>query len=95
MAAANQVRASHILVSTQEEANHVLKELASGKQFAEMAMKYSSCPSKARGGDLGFFGKGQMVKQFEDAAFTLPVGQVSQPVKTQFGYHLIVVTGKK
>lgn len=95
MAAANQVRASHILVSTEEEAKHVLKELATGKTFADMAMKYSSCPSKARGGDLGFFGKGQMVKEFETAAFSLPVGQVSAPVRTQFGYHLIVVTGKK
>lgn len=95
MAPSTQVRASHILVSTQEEAVHILKELATGKTFADMAMKYSSCPSKAKGGDLGFFGKGQMVAEFENAAFSLPSGQVSQPVKTQFGYHLIVVTGKK
>lgn len=95
MAGASMVRASHILVSTEDEARHVMKELAGGKAFADMAMKYSSCPSKAKGGDLGFFAKGQMVKPFENAAFTLPVGQVSQPVKTEFGYHLILVTGKR
>ncbi len=89
------VRASHILVSSLEEANHVVNELKAGKDFAELARKYSSCPSKKDGGDLGFFSKGQMVKEFEDAAFSLKPGEVSAPVKTQFGYHLIKVTGKK
>jgi parvulin-like peptidyl-prolyl isomerase len=90
-----QVRASHILVSTMDEANTVLSEINGGKDFGEMASKYSSCPSSKQGGDLGFFGKGQMVKEFEDAAFSLDEGKVSDPVKTQFGFHIIKVTGKK
>jgi peptidyl-prolyl cis-trans isomerase C len=90
-----QVKASHILVSSADEAERILREIGSGKSFEEMARKYSSCPSGANGGDLGFFSKGQMVKEFEDAAFSLPVGKVSAPVKTEFGYHLIKVTGKK
>jgi len=89
------VKASHILVSTLDEANHVLAELKSGKDFGELARKHSSCPSGREGGDLGFFGKGQMVKEFEDAAFKLKAGEVSGPVKTQFGYHLIKVTGTR
>ena len=90
-----QVRCSHILVSTQEEANHIAKELKAGKDFGELAKKYSSCPSGRSGGDLGFFGKGQMVKEFEVAAFAMKPGEISAPVKTQFGYHLIKVTEKK
>jgi peptidyl-prolyl cis-trans isomerase C len=90
-----QVRASHILVSTMEEAKTVISELNDGKEFGELAAKYSSCPSSKQGGDLGFFGKGQMVREFEDAAFSLDEGKVSEPVKTQFGFHLIKVTGKK
>jgi peptidyl-prolyl cis-trans isomerase C len=89
------IRASHILVSSMDEANHVLAELKTGKTFEELAKKYSSCPSGANGGDLGFFGKGQMVKEFETAAFALNVGQVSQPVRTEFGWHLIKLTGKR
>ena len=89
------VRASHILVSTLEEANSVLKELKEGAEFGILAQKYSQCPSKEQGGDLGFFSKVQMVKEFEDAAFSMDVGQVSEPVKTQFGYHIIKVTGKE
>lgn len=89
------VRASHILVSSLEEANHLAKELKAGKDFGELAGKYSSCPSGKEGGDLGFFSKGQMVKEFEDAAFSLKPGEVSQPIKTQFGYHLIKVTERK
>ena len=90
-----QVRASHILVSTQEEASHIVKELKAGKDFGDLARKYSSCPSGRSGGDLGFFGKGQMVKEFEDAAFGMKPGEVSAPVKTQFGFHIIKVTEKK
>ncbi|MBI5046229.1 peptidylprolyl isomerase [Candidatus Micrarchaeota archaeon] len=90
-----QVRASHILVNDEGTARKVKAEIDSGASFAQMAKKWSTCPSKAQGGDLGFFGKGQMVKEFETAAFSLPVGIVSQPIKTEFGYHLIVVTGKK
>ncbi|MBU0531971.1 peptidyl-prolyl cis-trans isomerase [Candidatus Micrarchaeota archaeon] len=89
------VRASHILVSTLEEAKTVISELNKGKKFEDMAKKYSSCPSSANGGDLGFFSKGQMVKEFEDAAFSLDVNKISNPIKTEFGYHIIKVTGKK
>jgi peptidyl-prolyl cis-trans isomerase C len=89
----SQVRASHILVSSEESALALKNNIEQGQvTFEEAAAKYSHCPSGQRGGDLGFFRKGQMVKPFEDAAFTLPVGVVSEPVKTQFGYHLILVT---
>ncbi|VVB57168.1 Foldase protein PrsA [uncultured archaeon] len=90
-----EVRASHILVSSEAEAVSLTKKLAAGSKFEDLARQFSKCPSSAKGGDLGFFGKGMMVKEFEAAAFSLPVGQVSPPVKTQFGYHLIKVTGKK
>ncbi len=90
----NMVRASHILVENEQLAKKLKAEIDNGADFAKTAKKYSICPSKAQGGDLGSFGKGQMVKEFEDAAFSLPVGVVSNPVKTEFGYHLIKVTSK-
>lgn len=89
------IRASHILVSTLEAANQVLDELKEGNDFEELAKKYSSCPSSENGGDLGLFSKGQMVKEFEDAAFSLKIGEISKPVKTQFGYHIIKVTERE
>jgi len=84
-----QVRASHILVSTLEEANSLKEQLNNGVDFGTLASLHSGCPSKQNGGDLGFFGRGMMVKPFEDAAFDTPVGQISEAVQTQFGYHLI------
>ena len=85
-----EVRASHILVKTQEEAANIKKDIDAGTiSFEEAARKYSLCPSKAQGGDLDYFGRGMMVKPFEDAAFDGEIGQVSQPVETQFGWHLI------
>ncbi|MFH1285158.1 MAG: peptidylprolyl isomerase [Candidatus Micrarchaeota archaeon] len=90
-----EIRASHILVSTLEEANSVLAQLKSGADFAQLARKFSSCPSGKSGGDLGFFGKGQMVKEFENAAFALSLNGISQPVKTQFGFHIIKLTEKR
>lgn len=90
-----QVRASHILVSSLEEANRILIELRKGIEFEALARRNSSCPSAEKGGDLGFFAKGQMVKEFEDIAFSMKVGEVSKPVKTQFGYHLIKVIERK
>ncbi|RZA07890.1 MAG: peptidylprolyl isomerase [Proteobacteria bacterium] len=83
------IKARHILVKNEHEAQDVQKHLNGGKTFEELAKAHSLCPSNAEGGDLGEFGKGSMVKSFEDAAFGLQVGEVSGPVKTQFGYHLI------
>jgi len=89
------IRASHILVPNKQSADKVLYELGIGKDFAEVAKKSSVCPSRENGGDLGFFGKGQMVKEFEDAAFGLKVGEVSGLVQTQFGYHVIKLVAKE
>ncbi len=90
-----EIRASHILVDSEEEALKIKNELENGASFEALAKKYSKCPSKEVGGDLGFFGKGVMVKEFEDAAFSLDVGKISEPVKTQFGYHIIKITDKR
>lgn len=88
-----EVRASHILVSTLEEAQELKNKIDAGEKSFELAAAEASlCPSGARGGDLGFFGKGMMVKPFEDAAFALEKGVVSEPVQTNFGWHLILVT---
>ncbi len=84
-----QVKASHILVKTLQEAKVVRANLESGTAFELLAANMSSCPSKRNGGDLGFFTRGKMVKPFEDAAFALNVNQISNPVQTQFGYHII------
>lgn len=90
----SKVRASHLLVETQEQAESIRQEILAGKSFADAAV-ISKCPSGLSGGDLGYFGKGQMVPEFEKLAFELPVGEVSEPFKTQFGWHLIVVTDRK
>jgi len=90
-AASPELRARHILLDTQEEAIAVVAELEGGRDFAETAQERSTGPSGPSGGDLGFFGRGRMVKEFEDAAFELEVGQVSVPVQTQFGWHIIKV----
>jgi len=86
------MRASHILVSTREQAESILAE-ANTLNFGQLAMQHSSCPSRARGGDLGEFGPGQMVQPFEQATLATAVGSISQPVQTQFGFHLIHRTG--
>ncbi|WP_427339312.1 peptidylprolyl isomerase [Caloranaerobacter sp. DY30410] len=88
------VRARHILVKTEDEAKEILKQLKNGKDFAELAKEKSIGPSAANGGDLGYFGKGQMVPEFEKAAFSLEPGQISDIVKTQYGYHIIKVEDK-
>ncbi|MBN2260447.1 MAG: peptidylprolyl isomerase [Clostridiales bacterium] len=90
-----QVKASHILVKTKEEAESILKKIDEGNNFENLAMEKSTCPSKERGGDLGYFGQGQMVPEFENAAFSLNIGEVSGLVQTQFGYHIIKLTDKK
>ncbi len=101
------VKASHILIGTdqkmsaddkkaaREKAEKLRKEVAGGADFAALAKGNSTCPSSQQGGDLGFFGKGQMVPAFEQAAFTLKPGEISEVVETQFGYHIIKVTEKK
>lgn len=81
--------ARHILVSTEEEAQSILTEINAGLDFKEAASKYSSCPSKADGGNLGEFTRGRMVPEFDQAVFTMKAGEIAGPVKTQFGYHLI------
>jgi foldase protein PrsA len=91
-----QVQAKHILVADLATANKVEAELKAGANFADEAKKYSTDPSsKDKGGDLGFFGKGQMVPSFQAAAFSQPIGVVGPPVKSPFGYHIIVVEAKK
>lgn len=87
----NQVSTGHILVDSYQEAIELKKRIDDGESFERLAAKYSKCPSGQRGGALGSFGRGVMVKPFENAAFNLQVGEVSQPVKTQFGWHLIKV----
>ncbi len=90
-----EVRARHILVKTEDEANAILKELEGGADFAELAKTKSTGPSGAKGGDLGYFGKGQMVPSFAEAAFALEAGGLSKPVKTRFGWHVIKVEDKR
>ncbi len=92
----SQVHARHILVKTEDEAKAVIKKLDGGADFADLAKKRSTGPSGANGGDLGFFGKGQMVPAFEKAAFALDKGAVTKaPVQTQFGWHVIKVEDKR
>lgn len=89
------VTASHILVDSEEKANEIREQITAGVlSFADAAKQFSSCPSGQNGGDLGAFGHGQMVPEFDEAAFAMNIGELSQPVKTQFGWHLITVTAK-
>ena len=85
----NKIKCSHILVEKQSEAMKLYEEIKSGKKFGAIARDIAKCPSGKKDGDLGYFSKGMMVKEFEDVAFNLEVGEMSPPVKTQFGYHLI------
>ena len=95
VSAPQQVAASHILVKTAAEAMQIKKDIDNGGSFEYYARLYSLCPSGQNGGALGYFGHGQMVPEFERKAFSLDVGEVSEPVRTQFGWHLIKVTDKK
>ena len=85
----NKIHCAHILVKTEQEANTVQERLKKGEKFANIAKQVSLCPSKKRGGDLGTFSRGKMVKEFEKAAFAIQKGQISPIVKTKFGYHII------
>ncbi|MFH1403888.1 MAG: peptidylprolyl isomerase [Candidatus Altiarchaeota archaeon] len=85
-----EVHASHILVKTMDKAQGIYDDLKLGKKsFAKIAEESSECPSGRRGGDLGWFGRGRMVKEFEKAAFELNKGEISRPVRTEFGWHII------
>ena len=91
-----EVKAAHILVATEEEAKDVIKQLDAGKDFAELAKEKSTDSNKDDGGDLGWFGKGRMVPEFEEAAFKLEKGAYTkEPVKSQFGFHVIKVEDKR
>jgi peptidyl-prolyl cis-trans isomerase C len=86
---ADRIRCAHILVQKESEAKEILEKINKGESFAKLAEQYSLDGSRKRGGDLGFFGHGMMVREFEQAAFKLNKGEVSGVVKTQFGYHII------
>jgi len=86
--------ARHILVSTEEQCNELKTKIKNGKDFAAIAKEYSSCPSSRQGGDLGEFGPGMMVPEFDQVVFSAPLNEVQGPVKTQFGYHLLEITSR-
>ena len=86
--------ARHILVSSEEQCQQLKDEIEGGADFAQLAKQYSSCPSGAQGGELGEFGPGMMVKEFDEVVFSAEVNKVQGPVKTQFGYHLLEVTSR-
>ena len=87
--------ARHILVETEEVCEDLKTQIEGGGDFAAVAQEFSACPSGKSGGDLGTFGKGQMVKEFDDVVFTGELNKVHGPVKTQFGYHLIEITQRE
>ena len=88
-------RASHILVRDQATAEKLYNRIKAGESFESLARQYSTCPSKSKGGDLGWFGEGQMVREFENAVRRMGTGSISRPVRTQFAYHIIKKTGAK
>ena len=88
---AQQVHAANILGKSEDKAKELLTKVNAGESFGDLAKKYSDCPSGKKGGDLGWFGRGQMVKEFEEAAFNGQKGATVGPVKTQFGWHIIKI----
>ncbi len=86
--------ARHILVATEDKCNELKNEIAAGADFAEVAKNNSTCPSSREGGNLGEFGPGMMVPEFDEVVFSAPINEVQGPVKTQFGYHLLEVTSR-
>jgi len=91
----SRARARHILVDSRETCQQLKDEIEAGADFADLARDHSSCPSGSKGGDLGEFGRGAMVKEFDEVVFSAPVGEVQGPVKTDFGYHLLEVTHRE
>ena len=91
-----EVRASHVLVSSRKEALQIKKDILRGDiTFEDAALRYSQCPSGRRGGDLGYFNRKQMVQSFSDTAFDLKIGEISDPVGTKVGWHIIKTTDKR
>lgn len=90
----SQATARHILVDSEEDCQALKSEIEGGADFAEVARQHSNCPSGKQGGDLGKFGRGMMVPEFDEVVFSAEVGTVQGPVQTQFGYHLIEVTSR-
>lgn len=88
----SQATARHILVDTEAQCQTIIDDIKGGADFAELAKQHSSCPSKNDGGNLGTFGRGQMVAEFDTACFEGEVNAVQGPIKTQFGYHVVQVT---
>ena len=86
--------ARHLLVNSEAKCNEIKEKIAEGADFAEMAKEHSTCPSGKSGGDLGSFGPGMMVPEFDAVVFSAPLNEVQGPVKTQFGYHLLEVTSR-
>lgn len=87
------LKASHVLVEKYNKAQEIYEDLNAGEIFEQLAKQYSICPSKKKGGNLGEFAKGDMVPEFWNACTKLKIGEISQPVKSQFGYHIIKRTG--
>jgi len=87
-------QARHILVDTEEKCNDLKQQIVDGADFADIAKEHSNCPSGKQGGDLGEFGPGQMVREFDEVVFSGEVNMVHGPVKTQFGYHLLEITSR-
>ena len=90
-----QASARHILVDTEAQCLQLKTDIENGADFAAVAREHSSCPSSRDGGNLGTFGRGQMVREFDEVVFSAPVGVVQGPVRTQFGYHLVEVTDRQ
>lgn len=89
-----QATARHLLVSSEEQCQALKQQILGGADFAQIARAHSSCPSGAQGGELGSFGPGMMVREFDEVVFSAPLNEVQGPVKTQFGYHLLEVTSR-
>jgi len=90
----SQASARHLLVDTEEQCLALKAQIEDGADFADVAKEHSNCPSKMQGGDLGTFGRGQMVPEFDEVVFSADLNTVQGPVKTQFGYHLLEVTAR-
>lgn len=89
-----QATARHLLVSSEEQCQALKQQILKGADFAQIARAHSSCPSGAQGGELGSFGPGMMVREFDEVVFSAPLNEVQGPVKTQFGFHLLEVTSR-